>query len=100
MFFVVRHLLQVIQSFIVPICFISAWSIVLLVVWSAWSGVRDTIARSQRMHQIPCANCQFFTCDYRLKCTVHPSRALTEDAIDCLDYEPTRSIYASAVKRS
>jgi hypothetical protein len=99
-FFLLHLLLQFVHTFIVPICFVSAWTLVLLVAWSAWSGVRDTVARSQRMHQIPCANCQFFTCDYHLKCTVHPSSALTEDAIDCLDYEPTRSIYVTATKNS
>jgi RNA polymerase subunit RPABC4/transcription elongation factor Spt4 len=40
------------------------------------------------MHQIPCHNCQFFTNNYRLKCTVHPSIANTEEAIDCSDYQP------------
>jgi RNA polymerase subunit RPABC4/transcription elongation factor Spt4 len=39
------------------------------------------------MHQIPCANCQFFTRDYHLKCTVHPAQALTEEAIGCGDFE-------------
>lgn len=60
-----------------------------LFLWSAWQAARDGIAQLQRLHQIPCSNCAFFTGDYRLKCTVHPSRALTEAALDCLDYEPT-----------
>ena len=45
-----------------------------------------------KLHQIPCARCAFFTRDYRLKCTVHPSKALTEEAINCLDYESTWSL--------
>ncbi|HEY9906301.1 MAG TPA: hypothetical protein V6D18_01680 [Thermosynechococcaceae cyanobacterium] len=94
MFFLIRQILHLIQFFIVPICFVSAWAIVLLLSWSAWVGVRDTIARSRQMHQIPCANCQFFTSDYHLKCTVHPSIALTEDAIGCRDHEAIRSSYA------
>jgi hypothetical protein len=38
------------------------------------------------MHQIPCANCQFFTGDYHLKCPIHPAIALSEAAIGCPDY--------------
>ncbi|WP_322744170.1 MULTISPECIES: hypothetical protein [unclassified Coleofasciculus] len=40
------------------------------------------------MHQIPCAYCQFFTNDHRLKCTVNPSIASSENAINCRDYCP------------
>lgn len=65
----------------------------MLVAWSLWSVMRDTIARSRQMRQIPCANCQFFTRDYHLKCTVHPSTALTEDAVNCADYEAPTKLY-------
>jgi len=41
----------------------------------------------QRLHNIPCTRCVFFTGDYRLKCTVRPCQALSEDAIHCLDFE-------------
>ena len=76
-----------IQAFIVPICFVSAWAIVLLTTWSIWSTLRDTARRTHKLHQIPCANCQYFTSSYHLKCTVHPAIALTEEAISCNDYE-------------
>lgn len=91
--------IKIVQPILVPICFISAWSIVLLISWSLWTAVRDTIAQSRQMHQIPCANCEFFTSDYHLKCTVHPSKALTEDAIDCADYEATNSFYTAVHER-
>ncbi|MDJ0571308.1 MAG: hypothetical protein QNJ53_19965 [Pleurocapsa sp. MO_192.B19] len=45
----------------------------------------DTVARARKMHQIPCTKCRFFTGDYRLKCTVNPSIANTEEAINCPD---------------
>ncbi|ELS04432.1 hypothetical protein Xen7305DRAFT_00041650 [Xenococcus sp. PCC 7305] len=35
----------------------------------------------KKIHQIPCSNCVYFTGDHRLKCTVNPVNALTEDAI-------------------
>jgi hypothetical protein len=56
---------------------------------SIYLAMKDAITRVRRLHQIPCSRCAFFTGDYRLKCTVHPCKALSEEAIDCLDYEPT-----------
>lgn len=50
------------------------------------SFVTDIIAQAKRMHQIPCTKCRFFTGDYRLKCTVNPELANTENAIDCNDF--------------
>jgi hypothetical protein len=64
-----------------------AWAIALLGCWQVIVAGRETVERSQAMHRIPCANCQFFTNDYRLKCPVHPQQALTPDAVDCRDFE-------------
>ena len=61
--------IQAIQPFLGPICFISAWAIMTLIAWSLYSAVRDGVATTQKMHQIPCTNCQFFTGYYRLKCS-------------------------------
>ncbi len=81
-------LIASIQPFLGPICFIAAWSLVLLALSSLWTAFRDGLTNAKRMHQIPCANCQFFTNDYHLKCPVRPTIALSEEAIDCPDYEP------------
>lgn len=79
---------QAIQPFLVPICFLSAWGLIILFVWSLWTAARDSVEVATQMHQIPCTNCQYFTADYRLKCTVNPTIANTEEAISCLDYQP------------
>ncbi len=79
--------IKAIQPFIVPICCGCAWLLMSLVIWDVWMGVRATVERAKQMHQIPCANCQFFTNDHRLKCTVHPHIANSENAIDCRDYQ-------------
>ncbi|ALF54712.1 hypothetical protein ACX27_20760 [Nostoc piscinale CENA21] len=81
------------QKFLVPICFVVAWGLMILVAWSLWSTARDSVATAKQMHQIPCPGCQFFTDDYRLKCTVHPSVANTEEAINCMDYQPKTNPY-------
>lgn len=88
MFQLLYFLVQAIQPVLVPICFICAWSLILLVAWSIWSTIRDGVTTGKKMHQIPCVDCQYFTGDYRLKCTVQPTTANTEAAIDCLDYQP------------
>jgi hypothetical protein len=79
-------LVHAIQPYLVPICFCLAWGLVILCLLTVWSAIRAGVANVKRMHQIPCTNCKFFTADYRLKCTVHPSIANTEAAINCLDY--------------
>ena len=73
------------------VCFLAAWTIVLLVVWNIWTVIRDITKVSREMHKIPCANCQFYTGSYYLKCSIHPQSALTEEAIGCLDYESQKN---------
>ena len=58
-----------------------------LLIWRTWATLLAGIQHLRRLHQIPCSRCTYFTRDYRLKCTVHPTIALTEDAIACRDYE-------------
>jgi hypothetical protein len=85
----VQSLIRGIQPFIVPLCFVFAWGLVLLGILSVTNALRAGIANAKRMHEIPCANCQFFTRNYLLKCPVHPSNALSEAAIHCPDYKST-----------
>jgi len=81
-------LIHTLQPLLGPLCFITAWALVFLVLGNLWTTTRDGVETLKQLHQIPCANCQFFTGDYHLKCTVHPSEALSEAAINCLDYWP------------
>jgi hypothetical protein len=67
--------------------------------WSSWKVVKAGISQLRRLHQIPCSKCVFFTGDYRLKCTVHPSKALSEDALNCLDFEPMTCRYPCCTKK-
>jgi hypothetical protein len=79
-------LLPWLQPALVPCCFILAWGLLFLLAAQLWALGRDGVRVTQRLHQIPCANCQFFTGDYHLKCTVNPSTAMTELAIGCRDF--------------
>jgi hypothetical protein len=64
-----------------------AWGLTGFFAYTVYEAVTQTPKAASRMHQIPCSKCQYFTQDYFLKCTVHPHRALSEDAIDCRDFE-------------
>ena len=86
-FFLLSGLIHVIRPFLIPLCFVVAWGIVLIVGWSILAALRDGVKQVKQLHQIPCANCQFFTNSYYLKCPVHPSMALSEEAIGCRDYQ-------------
>ena len=86
MFQLLSPLVHALQPYLVPVCFCLAWGLIILFVLTIWSAVGASMANAKRMHQIPCAGCKFFTDDYRLKCTVHPSLANTEAAINCRDY--------------
>jgi len=63
------------------------WLLLLSFLWSLWSAFQQGWAKLQRLHQVPCSGCTFFTGEYNLKCTVHPCKALHEEAIDCPDYK-------------
>ncbi|MGJ5629355.1 hypothetical protein [Nostoc edaphicum] len=93
MFKLISFLIYGIQPLLVPICFVVAWTVIILVVWSLCAAARDGLTTAKQMHQIPCTGCQFFTDNYRLKCTVRPSIANTEEAIDCSDYQPKTNPY-------
>ncbi|NER81331.1 MAG: hypothetical protein F6K42_17545 [Leptolyngbya sp. SIO1D8] len=84
---IAHKLALLIQPVLVPICFVLAWTIIGLSLWSLWALTRDGVQRARRMHQIPCAECRYFSGDYHLKCPVHPQEALSEKAIDCPDFE-------------
>ncbi|CAC5344946.1 conserved hypothetical protein [Planktothrix rubescens CCAP 1459/22] len=81
-----RTIIQSIQPFLVPTCFVLAWGLFILITWSIVAALRDTVKQAKQMHQIPCADCIFFTGDYHLKCPVQPTIALSEAAINCPDY--------------
>jgi hypothetical protein len=90
-----RAMGHVLQPVLVPLCCVAAWGLVAMVGRSLWVLARDGSAQVQHLHQIPCANCTYFTGDYRLKCPVHPSHALSETAINCRDFQPRSAILDS-----
>lgn len=77
------------------VCFFSAWLLIITSIWRVGNTLKKGYAHVKKMHSIPCANCQFFTGDYRLKCTVNPTSALTESALECRDYQSNVSSFST-----
>ena len=87
--------MQWLQPYLGPICFVLAWSVVILGIWQVIATTRDSVQRAQTMHKIPCSDCAFFTNQAVLKCSLHPATAMTEDAIDCFDFETSNPTLAA-----
>ena len=83
------------SQFLQPLMFLLAWLLIGLFVSTVISATVDVAKRSRKMHEIPCHSCRYCTNNYYLKCTIHPSIALTESAINCFDFQPESSIYKS-----
>lgn len=49
-------------------------------------NTRQGVKHVRRLHSIPCTGCVYFTGEMLLKCPVNPKAALTEQAIDCVDF--------------
>ena len=84
------NLASVFKPVMLQLRFVGAYSLLGLVGWSLVSFFLDIVATAKKMHQIPCTECRFFTGDYRLKCTVNPHIANTEEAIGCSDCQLTQ----------
>lgn len=82
-----RGLSDLMHPLLAPLGCVVAWSLVLLTLGQLLALTRDGLQRARIMHQIPCAQCRYFTHSPLLKCPVHPRTALSEAAIGCVDYE-------------
>ena len=70
------------------ICFMIVWAIVVFTVSALCkdAGKKDGIVTINRFQEVPCRNCRFFNNNHYLQCAVHPSTALTKQALNCSDY--------------
>jgi hypothetical protein len=86
-------------SFVCKLLFITCISAGMLAYTLAtWKSVQKNWLHLRRLHQIPCSQCVFFTGEYKLKCTVHPCKALSEEAIGCIDYQTAKKSSANDAK--
>lgn len=92
---ILLHGMRWLQPYLGPFCFVMAWTIVILGLWQLVAATHDGVKRAQTMHRIPCADCGFFTNQAVLKCPLHPSQAMSEEAIGCLDFETANPTLAA-----
>jgi len=84
------------------LCFV-IWIVVFTgLFWRLIAIAEMAVRHLQRLHQIPCGKCTYFTGDYRLKCTVNPMVAMSDQAIDCRDFlhDNQRSMCNGCQRRS
>jgi hypothetical protein len=74
--------------FLIPIGFMTVWTVFVLMSSDIWTVARHGVLTVKNSHQVPCRNCQFFKNNPYLQCAVHPSTALTAQAVNCSDYCP------------
>ncbi|OYD97369.1 hypothetical protein CDG76_00240 [Nostoc sp. 'Peltigera membranacea cyanobiont' 210A] len=84
--------------FLAHISFMFVWAIVVFLVSSVCKALedppenaaqdKDEIVSIKHLEQHTCKKCQFFNNNYFLKCAVHPTTALTKEALNCSDYSP------------
>ncbi|MEO1394238.1 MAG: hypothetical protein AAFV90_15130 [Cyanobacteria bacterium J06634_5] len=73
------------------LCGAIAWALPVMILWNLFALIRSGVNNVRRLHRIPCAGCCYATHDHRLKCSVHPVEAFSEDAVACRDFEPNRA---------
>ncbi len=79
---------EVIDLLRVVLCFCLTWGLIIYSILNTKKALIEGIKQLKLLHQIPCSGCNYFTNDYRLKCTIDPSNALSEEAIGCIHFEP------------
>jgi hypothetical protein len=71
----------------IPLGFLMAWVAILFIMSKTWTSARKKmVVNIKPLNKVPCRNCKYFSGNHYLKCALHPSTALTEEAIDCSDY--------------
>jgi len=81
-----------IPSVVVSIGFLLVWAVTLIVTLGIPKAARDKKIYWRSPSQVPCRQCQFFSVNPYLRCAIHPLTALTSEAVDCSDYQPTQEI--------
>ena len=82
------HEVQVPQGALVliPLCFACVWAIAAKL--SSLPKIsRERNLSLKRHSKIPCRSCQFYSNNPYIRCAIRPTDALTEQAIDCSDYQ-------------
>ena len=80
-----------IAIFLSPVGFIISW-MVFFVILQKIRALLDykMVFPAKVLHKLPCKNCSFYSNNHYLKCAVNPSIVLTEEAMNCSEYSPSK----------
>lgn len=78
-------------ALLMPVGFIAFWGMFLFMSTDIGALARHGLLSLKNWRQAPCKNCQFFSNNPYLRCALHPSSAMTPQAINCSDYCPKSS---------
>lgn len=76
--------------FWLPLSLMTFWMIVAFRLSNVWKVTQHRLTTAKILSQVPCKKCQYFKNNPYLKCAIHPTTALTEEAINCSDYSPNK----------
>jgi hypothetical protein len=62
------------------------FSAICILIYAYFSKSRKYSSNFNLLHSVPCRRCKYFSNNVHLKCTIHPTTAMTKQAIDCRDY--------------
>ncbi|PSB67672.1 hypothetical protein C7B61_04940 [filamentous cyanobacterium CCP1] len=76
---------------VVPIAFLGVCCFTILSYLVASRKTQDSVCTKEgkwlHPQALPCQSCRFYTHNPYLRCAVHPMTVMTEEAIDCSDYQ-------------
>jgi hypothetical protein len=74
-----------------PLGFIFSWVVFFIVLRKIRTFVDNKMVFIIKgLEKVPCKNCKFYSNNHYLKCAVKPSIVLTEEAMNCPEYSPSK----------
>jgi hypothetical protein len=72
---------------LIPFCFIVVWAVASIIMFRGLpKALRKKPLELNRPQKVPCRSCRFFSSNPYLKCALHPTSVMTDQAIDCADF--------------
>jgi cellobiose-specific phosphotransferase system component IIC len=62
------------------------FSTICMLIYACFPKSRKYSSNFNLLNSVPCRRCQYFSNNAHLKCTIHPTTAMTKEAINCRDY--------------
>ncbi|MEH2155950.1 hypothetical protein [Nostoc sp.] len=85
-----------IAIYLSPVGFIIGWIGFFLILRKIQVFLDEKMVFSIKdLHKLPCKSCRFYSNNHYLKCAVNPSIVLTEEAMSCSEYSPSKKRFSS-----